>query len=84
MTEQSMTEQKIIRVLKIFIALGITLILTGHYLLVSDIFAQQNSIHSIMIGAVFIAVGILCSLPTKIYLTIVLMKMEAEHDQHTQ
>lgn len=76
-----MTEQKIISMLKIFIILGISLILAGHYLLVSDLFAEQNSIHGIMIGATLIAVGILFSLPTKICLTIVLMKMEAKRTQ---
>ncbi|NMM40430.1 hypothetical protein [Pseudoalteromonas arctica] len=79
-----MTEQKLIRILKIFIILGISLILAGHYLLVSDLLAEQNSIHGIMIGATFIAVGILFSLPTKIYLTIVLMNIEAEHNKRAQ
>ena len=76
-----MAEQQLIRILKIFILLGISLILGGHYLLVSDLLAEQNSIHGIMIGATCIAVGILFSLPTKIYLTIVLMNMEAKHNK---
>lgn len=74
-----MTEQTIITLLKVFIVLGICLILTGHYLLVSDLFAEKNSIHGIMISAACIAIGVLFSLPTKIYLTIVLMNLEAEH-----
>lgn len=76
-----MAEQQLIRILKIFILLGISLILGGHYLLVSDLLAEQNSIHGIMSGATCIAVGILFSLPTKIYLTIVLMNMEAKHNK---
>lgn len=77
-----MTEQKIITVLKVFIVLGICLIATGHYLLVSDLFDEQNSIHGIIISAAFIAIGVLFSLPTKIYLTIVLMNIEAVRDKH--
>lgn len=77
-----MTEQKIITVLKVFIVLGICLIATGHYLLVSDLFGEQNSIHGIIISAAFIAIGVLFSLPTKIYLTIVLMNIEAVSDKH--
>ena len=78
-----MTEQRTIQVLKVFIILGICLILAGHYLLTSDIFGEQNSIRGIMISAICIAVGILFSLPTKIYLTIILMKLETEHQTHT-
>lgn len=79
-----MAEQKLISTLKICIVLGISLILVGHYLLVSDLLVEKNSIHGIMIGATLIAVGILFSLPTKIYLTIMLMKMEAKHNKRAQ
>lgn len=37
-----MAEQKLISTLKICIVLGISLILVGHYLLVSDLFAEQK------------------------------------------
>lgn len=73
-----MTEQAVIRTLKIFIVLGICLILLGHFLLASNYFTDEHGISGIMISAACIAIGVLFSLPTKIYLTIVLMKMEAD------
>lgn len=71
-----MSEHAIIRTLKIFIILGISLILLGHFLLASSYLTDELGITGIIISATCIAVGVLFSLPTKIYLTIMLMKME--------
>ncbi|MGO2012348.1 hypothetical protein [Pseudoalteromonas sp.] len=71
-----MSEHAIIRTLKIFIILGISLILLGHFLLASSYLTDEFGITGIIISATCIAVGVLFSLPTKIYLTIMLMKME--------
>ena len=73
-----MTEQTIIRILKTFIILGICLIILGHSLLAGNYLSDSMGIHGIMISAACIAVGVLFSLPTKIYLTILLMKMESD------
>lgn len=78
-----MTEQTVIRILKVFIVLGICLILLGHFLLASNYFTDQHGIAGIIISAACIAIGVLFSLPTKIYLTIVLMKMETEQKNET-
>ncbi|RZF91173.1 hypothetical protein EXT42_13805 [Pseudoalteromonas sp. CO302Y] len=73
-----MTEQTIIRILKTFIILGICLIVLGHSLLAGNYLGDSMGVHGIMISAACIAVGVLLSLPTKIYLTILLMKIESD------
>ncbi|PKH07837.1 hypothetical protein [Moritella sp. Urea-trap-13] len=73
-----MTDKKLIRILQIFIAIGISLILFGHYLLSYTDFTQQHGVVGIMICAACIALGFACSLPTKMYLTFVLVKRENE------
>lgn len=76
-----MVQQSIVRTLKVFIITGLCLILLGHYLLVSDLFDAANNINKIIISAACIAIGILFSLPTKIYLTILLMNLEVAHNK---
>jgi len=73
-----MTDQKLIRVLKTFIIIGISLILFGHYLLSYTDFTEQHGVLGIMTCAGCIALGFACSLPTKMYLTFVLVKRENE------
>ncbi len=65
--------------LKCIIVLGLLLILSGHSLLVVDGFRQYFGMYSYMLGAMCIAIGLILSLPTKIYLTILLMRHEG-HD----
>ena len=62
----------IIRLLKTSILLGLCLIVTGHGLIVSSYFTNQFGIKGIITAAACIAIGVLLSLPTKIYLTILL------------
>ena len=57
-----MTDKKLIRTLKVFIVIGISQILFGHYLLLYTDFTQQNGI---MISAGCIALGFAFSLPTQ-------------------
>jgi len=78
MDRDDMTDKKLIRILKTFIAIGISLILFGHYLLSYTDFTQQHGVMGIMICAGCIALGFICSLPTKMYLTFVLVKRENE------
>ena len=73
-----MTDKKLIRILKTFIAIGISLILFGHYLLSYTDFTEQHGVMGIMISAGCIALGFAFSLPTKMYLTFVLVKRESE------
>lgn len=73
-----MTDQKLIRLLKISITVGICLILLGVYLhLFSDAMAEMG-VKGIVISAMCVAFGMVLSLPTKMYLTFILMKREAD------
>ncbi|WP_105213341.1 MULTISPECIES: hypothetical protein [unclassified Pseudoalteromonas] len=67
--------------LKVIIVFGVLLIIGGHTLLVTDSFRDYFGIYSFMIGAVCIAVGLIMSLPTKIYLTILLMRNEGKESK---
>lgn len=66
----------IIRLLKTSIFFGLCLIVTGHVLIVSNYFTSQFGIKGIITAATCIAIGVILSLPTKIYLTILLMESE--------
>jgi hypothetical protein len=79
-----MSQQIIIKILRLSIVIGLSLILIGHYLLVSDYFDAINSINKIIISASCIAFGVLFSLPTKIYLTLLLMNLETNHEKPTE
>ncbi|NOU52895.1 hypothetical protein HG263_20540 [Pseudoalteromonas sp. JBTF-M23] len=70
-----MPAQKQIKLLKIIIIIGLTLILTGHTLLSYNLLTHLGPV-GFAIGASCIAIGLICSLPTKIYLTILLMHRE--------
>lgn len=74
-----MSQTMIIRLLKISIVLGLCLIVTGHILIVSRYVTVDHGIQGIIIAAACIAVGVLLSLPTKIYLTILLMEAEKHY-----
>lgn len=78
-TEVTMSQTMIIRLLKTSIVLGLCLIVTGHTLLVSNYFTVEHGIKGIIIAAACIAVGVLLSLPTKIYLTVLLMEAEKRY-----
>ena len=78
-TEVTMSQTMIIRLLKTSIMLGLCLIVTGHTLIVSNCFTVEHGIKGIIIAAACIAVGVLLSLPTKIYLTVLLMEAEKRY-----
>lgn len=78
-TEVTMSQTMIIRLLKTSIMLGLCLIVTGHTLIVSNYFTVDHGIKGIIIAAACIAVGVLLSLPTKIYLTVLLMEAEKRY-----
>ena len=71
----------IIKILRLSIILGLSLIILGHYLLVSDYFDAITSINKIVFSASCIAFGVLFSLPTKICLTLILMNLEDKHNK---
>jgi hypothetical protein len=64
--------------LRISIGIGISLLIVGVYLHFFDDNIDSLGIAGIYVTAGCYALGSLFSLPTKIYLTFLLMKMEAE------
>lgn len=58
--------------------LGIALIILGHYLWVGMDLPQTMGVPGIILVAACCAVGLILSLPTKIYLTLLLMQHESE------
>ncbi len=70
-----MTDKKVIRLLKILMVIGFSLILLGAYLHLSD-YTKAMGVKGILLSAGCIAVGMAMSLPTKMYLTFVFMNRE--------
>lgn len=77
-----MSDRKIITLLKIIMSIGIALILIGIYLHNFSEAMDEMGAKGIVISAAFVALGMILSLPTKMYLTFVLMKHEEESHKH--
>ena len=74
----SMTQNTLLNMLKISITIGLCLIALGIYLHFFSEKMHQLGATGIIISATCIAIGLIFSLPTKIFLTILLMKREAD------
>lgn len=75
-----MTDKMVIRGLKIMMSIGIALILLGIYFHNFSETIEAMGVQGIVISAVCVAIGMILSLPTKMYLTFVLMKHEEEQN----
>lgn len=73
-----MNDAKIIKILKICIGIGLFLLLLGHYLISYSGIPERLGVTGIVLSATCIAFGIIFSLPTKIYLTFLLVKRETD------
>ena len=73
-----MTDQKLILLLKIIMNIGISLILAGVYCHMYSETIEQMGVTGIVISACLVAIGMILSLPTKMYLTFVLVKREED------
>lgn len=73
-----MTEQNLIKLLKVSISIGLCLLLLGIYLHNFSEYMESLGVTGIIISAVCIAFGLIFSLPTKMYLTFLLVKREAD------
>lgn len=71
-----MNEQQQIRIMKVFIVMGICLLLLGHYFLAYANLPEKYGVTGMIISAACIALGLVFSLPTKMYLTFLLVKRE--------
>jgi len=76
-----MSEQRLVTLLKISIGIGICLLLLGIYLHNFSDYMHSLGVTGIIISAVCIAFGLIFSLPTKMYLTFLLVKREAEQQE---
>lgn len=73
-----MSEHNLVRLLKVVIILGLCLIGTGYYLINVANIQQSMGITGMMIGGGCYALGIILSLPTKMYLTFIWVRAEQE------
>ena len=73
-----MKDDKIIRLLKVIMVVGILLILTGVYLHMYEPRIEAMGVTGIVISAAFVAFGMILSLPTKMFITFLLVKREAD------
>jgi hypothetical protein len=71
-----MTDKQTIRLLKVMIYVGISLLLLGHYFLSYADLPEKMGVTGIIISAACLAFGLIFSLPTKMYLTFILVKRE--------
>ena len=81
MSESQVTDKKLILILKTCISMGICLILTGIYLHNFNETVEAMGVKGIIISALCVAFGMVLSLPTKMYLTFILVKREADKNQ---
>ena len=77
-----MTDEKLILLLKISIGIGLCLIALGIYLHNFSDAIESLGVTGIIISAVCVAVGMALSLPTKMYLTFILVKRESDKSQN--
>lgn len=73
-----MSDDKLITLLKISITLGLCLLALGFYFHNFSDYIASLGVTGIIISAVCIAFGLIFSLPTKMYLTFLLVKREAD------
>ena len=78
-----MSEARLILLLKISICIGISLLLLGIYFHNYSAYIESLGVKGIIISAACIAFGLIFSLPTKMYLTFLLVKRESENTQAT-
>jgi hypothetical protein len=72
------TDARLILLLKTSITIGISLILTGIYLHNFNETVEAMGVKGIIISAMCVAFGMVLSLPTKMYLTFLLVTRESE------
>lgn len=76
MTDLSVADRRLIRWLKVSMVAGICLLITGHLVLSATFLNDAIDHRGYILGAAMSAIGVILSLPTKIYLTILLMDYE--------
>lgn len=75
-----MTESTQVKLLKTAMILGVTLLVLGHIILAVTFTSDTIGHRGFILGAALSAIGIILSLPTKIYLTLLLMEYEEKRN----
>jgi hypothetical protein len=78
MKGRRMKQDTLISVLKAVMVLGITLIILGIYLHMYEPRIEAMGVKGIIISAGCVAFGMVLSLPTKMFLTFILVKRETD------
>lgn len=73
-----MTDKKLILLLKIIMSIGISMIFAGMYCHMYSNAIEEMGVTGIVISACLVATGMILSLPTKMYLTFILVKREED------
>lgn len=73
-----MTNDKALKLMKIVMFIGFSMIILGHVLLSYTNITEQLGVTGYIIGASSIAIGLILSLPTKMYLTFVFVMKERQ------
>lgn len=77
-----MTDKTLITVLKIIMTTGLCLIALGVYFHLYSEAIEQMGVTGMIISACCVAIGMIMSLPTKMFLTFVLVKREEDLKHH--
>ncbi|GAC15482.1 hypothetical protein [Aliiglaciecola lipolytica] len=73
-----MTNERVLILLKIVMCCGLCLILLGIYLHLFNQTIEEMGVQGMIISAACVAIGMVLSLPTKMVITFILVKREAE------
>lgn len=76
-----MSDTSLIKLLKIMMTIGILLILLGVYFHLYSDAIEAMGVTGMIISACCVAIGMIMSLPTKMFLTFILVKREDELKQ---
>jgi uncharacterized Tic20 family protein len=79
-----MNDRKLVFILKIVMTVGISLILLGVYFHLFSPTIEEMGVNGIIISAACVAIGMALSLPTKMFLTFVLVKREQDQNAKAQ
>lgn len=77
---KGLSDKAIIRIFEVMMVMGIVCILLGIYLHLFNETVIAMGVSGIVISASLIALGLALSIPTKMFVTFYLMKVEREHD----
>lgn len=73
-----MTDKQLITLLKVLMSIGFCLILLGVYFHMFSTTIEEMGVTGMIISACCVAFGMILSLPTKMFLTFVLVKREQD------